>query len=131
MLHTTRNPKFCTPSVLITSSHLVQSLLLSLGSFWRLGLSFWPWYVSNPDLQLMADFVMQWSQVAPSPSRLSSLSILSFIVCLGAFEGLLFWYWVDLKLGQVLLYGAGLAIPTVFTGKAALSNIGSHRLGRK
>jgi oligosaccharyltransferase complex subunit delta (ribophorin II) len=62
---------------------------------------------------------------------LFSPSILSFILCLGAFEGLLFWYWVDLKLGQVLLYGAMLSIPTLFAGKTALASIGSRRVGRK
>ncbi|KAF8814742.1 oligosaccharyl transferase delta subunit [Phlegmacium glaucopus] len=72
-----------------------------------------------------------WSQVAPRPAHLLSPSIFPFILCLGAFEGLLFWYWVDLKLGQVLFYGAFLSIPTVFTGKTALANIGSRRVGRK
>jgi len=72
-----------------------------------------------------------WSQVAPRLTHLFSPSILSFILCLGAFEGLLFWYWVDLKLGQVLLYGAMLSIPTVFAGKTALASIGSRRVGRK
>jgi len=72
-----------------------------------------------------------WSQVAPRPAYLLSPSILPFIVCLGAFEGLLFWYWVDLKLGQVLLYGAIISIPTIFTGKTALASIGSRRVGRK
>ncbi|KAF8190448.1 oligosaccharyl transferase delta subunit [Pholiota molesta] len=72
-----------------------------------------------------------WSQVAPRPAHLLSPSILLFILSLGAFEGLLFWYWVDLKLGDVLLYGAILTIPTVFAGKQALSSIGSKRLGRK
>lgn len=72
----------------------------------------------------------QWSQVAPRPTHLFSLNILPFILCLGAFEVLLFWYWVDLKLGQVLLYGAILSIPTVFTGKTTLATIGSRRVGR-
>ncbi|KDR80116.1 hypothetical protein GALMADRAFT_223015 [Galerina marginata CBS 339.88] len=72
-----------------------------------------------------------WSQVAPRTSRLFSPSILPFILSLGAFEVLLFQYWVGLKLGQVLLYGAILTIPTVFAGKQALSSIGKRRLGRK
>lgn len=50
---------------------------------------------------------------------------------LGAFEGLLIWYWVDLKLGQVLLYGGILGIVTLFTGQQALSNIGERRISRK
>ncbi|KAF9485020.1 oligosaccharyl transferase delta subunit [Pholiota conissans] len=72
-----------------------------------------------------------WSQVAPKPTRLFSPSILPFVLSLGAFEALLLWYWVGLKLGDVLLYGAILAVPTVFTGRQALSSIGSKRLGRK
>jgi oligosaccharyltransferase complex subunit delta (ribophorin II) len=72
-----------------------------------------------------------WSQVAPTPSRLFSPSVFPFIATLGAFEVLLFWYWVDMKLGQVLLYGGILSIPTFFAGKAALASIGSHRVGRK
>ena len=74
---------------------------------------------------------LQWSQVAPRPSRLFSPTILPFILSLGAFEALLFRYWVGLKLGQVLLYGAVLAVPTVFAGKQALSSIAERRLGRK
>ena len=73
----------------------------------------------------------QWSQTAPRPVHLFSPSILPFILCLGAFEGLLLWYWVDLKLGQVLLYGAVLSIPTVFAGNTALARIASRRIGRK
>ncbi|PPQ89230.1 hypothetical protein CVT25_001309 [Psilocybe cyanescens] len=72
-----------------------------------------------------------WSQVAPKPSRLFSPSILPFILSLGAFEALLFRYWVGLQIGQVLLYGAILTVPTVFAGKQALSSIGNRRLGRK
>lgn len=44
-----------------------------------------------------------------------------FLALLAAFEGLLFWYWVDLRLGQVLMYGAGLAVLTTAAGKKALS----------
>ena len=50
---------------------------------------------------------------------------------LGAFEGLLVWYWVDLKLGQVLLYGGVLSVITLFAGKQPLSNIGNRRISRK
>ena len=71
----------------------------------------------------------KWSQVAPRPSgpgptSLFSLNILPIILCFGAFKGLLFWYWVDFKLGQVLLYGAILSVPTAFAGKTALVGIG-------
>jgi oligosaccharyltransferase complex subunit delta (ribophorin II) len=75
--------------------------------------------------------LLQWPQVVPKPSRLFSPSVLPFITTLGAFEFLLFWYWVDLKLGRVLLYGGILSIPTFFAGKAALASIASHRVGRK
>jgi len=46
---------------------------------------------------------------------------LPFIGLLAAFEGLLFWYWVDLRLGQVLTYGAILGLLTAAAGKRALS----------
>ncbi|PFH48015.1 hypothetical protein AMATHDRAFT_76926 [Amanita thiersii Skay4041] len=72
-----------------------------------------------------------WSQNAPRPTHLASPHILPFIATLTAFEALLFWYWVDLKLGQVLSYGAILGVATIFTGKHALANIGSRRLGGK
>ncbi|KAF8870646.1 Dolichyl-diphosphooligosaccharide--protein glycosyltransferase subunit Swp1 [Infundibulicybe gibba] len=64
-------------------------------------------------------------------ARLFSPSILPFISTLGAFEVLLVWYWVDLKLGQVLLYGAVLGLVTIFAGKQALASIGDRRVGRK
>ncbi|KAK2464552.1 hypothetical protein APHAL10511_003410 [Amanita phalloides] len=72
-----------------------------------------------------------WSQNAPRPKHLFSLNILPFIVTLGAFEGLLFWYWVALRLGDVLLYGGILGLITFFTGKHALASIASQRLSRK
>ncbi|KAJ6509340.1 oligosaccharyl transferase delta subunit [Mycena vitilis] len=72
-----------------------------------------------------------WSQVFPGAPRLFSPSILPFISALGAFEVLLVWYWVDLKLGQVLLYGGILGVATLFTGKTALASIGARRVGRK
>jgi len=48
-------------------------------------------------------------------------------VTLAAFEGLMFWYWVDLKLGQVLLYGGILTVVAVLTGKNALVTVGDNR----
>ncbi|KAJ7630749.1 oligosaccharyl transferase delta subunit [Roridomyces roridus] len=72
-----------------------------------------------------------WSQVFPGAPRLFSPSILPFTASLGAFELLLFWYWVDLKLGQVLLYGGVLGVVTIFTGKTALASIGARRIARK
>jgi oligosaccharyltransferase complex subunit delta (ribophorin II) len=50
---------------------------------------------------------------------------------LGAFEGLLVWYWVDLKLGQVLLYGGVLGVVTALAGKNALATIGEKRVRKK
>ncbi|KAH7922761.1 hypothetical protein BV22DRAFT_1094055 [Leucogyrophana mollusca] len=72
-----------------------------------------------------------WGKVGISVPHLFAPSIVPFTALLGAFEALLFWYWVDLKLGQVLLYGAVLALPTVFAGKHALSTTGKWRAGRK
>jgi oligosaccharyltransferase complex subunit delta (ribophorin II) len=60
---------------------------------------------------------------------LFSPKIIPFTATLGAFEALLFWYWVDLKLGQVLLYGAGLGVVAVLTGKTALVQVGKLRKG--
>lgn len=59
--------------------------------------------------------------------HLFSPRVLPFTALLGAFEVLLFWYWVELKLGQVLLYGGILAIPTVFAGRTALVTTGKWR----
>lgn len=69
----------------------------------------------------MLTFV-QFSQIRPFPSftRAFEPTTLSFIASLTAMEGLLFWYWVDLKLGQVLAYGAVVGLITTITGKKAL-----------
>ncbi|KII87573.1 hypothetical protein PLICRDRAFT_112010 [Plicaturopsis crispa FD-325 SS-3] len=72
-----------------------------------------------------------WGQIGPKTPNLFSPSILSFTTLLGAFEALLLWYWVDLKLGQVLLYGAILAVPTALAGNKALGAIGKKREGRE
>ncbi|KAJ7786113.1 oligosaccharyl transferase delta subunit [Mycena metata] len=72
-----------------------------------------------------------WSQVFPGAPHLFSPSIFPFTATLGAFEVLLVWYWVELKLGQVLLYGGILGVATLFTGKTALASIGARRVGRK
>ncbi|KZT03858.1 oligosaccharyl transferase delta subunit [Laetiporus sulphureus 93-53] len=82
---------------------------------------FWPWLV-------LFGF---WGELSPRVPNLLSPYIFPFIATLAAFEGLLIRYWIDLKLGQVLLYGAILAIPTAFTGKQALARIAQRRLGRK
>jgi len=52
-----------------------------------------------------------------------SLSTAPFVALIAAFEGLLFWYWVDLKLGQVLAYGAVLGLVTAAAGKHALGSL--------
>ncbi|KIL63121.1 hypothetical protein M378DRAFT_179387 [Amanita muscaria Koide BX008] len=72
-----------------------------------------------------------WSTYAPRPKHLFSPRIFPFVATLAAFEGLLFWYWVALRLGDVLLYGAILGLVAFFTGKQALGSIASQRLGRK
>ncbi|EIN08419.1 hypothetical protein PUNSTDRAFT_69138, partial [Punctularia strigosozonata HHB-11173 SS5] len=72
-----------------------------------------------------------WSSIKPRVPHLFSPSILPFTALLTAFEGLLFTYWLRLRLGQVLAYGALLAIPTVFAGKHALASASAWRQGRK
>ncbi|KAI0676458.1 oligosaccharyl transferase delta subunit [Trametes maxima] len=71
-----------------------------------------------------------WSHIRPQVPHLFSPSILPFIATLASFEVLLASYWVGLRLGQVLLYGAILAVPTALTGKRALAAIGDRRLGK-
>lgn len=51
-----------------------------------------------------------------------------FTISLTTLEALLFYYWVDLKLGQVLAYGAVLALVTTITGRQALQKRGEWRL---
>ncbi|KAF5356930.1 hypothetical protein D9756_006502 [Leucocoprinus leucothites] len=69
-----------------------------------------------------------WSQVSPRLTHAFSPSILPFIASLGAYEVLIFYYWVNLRLGQVLLYGGILAIVTLFTGKHALRSVARRRV---
>ncbi|KAG7448667.1 oligosaccharyl transferase delta subunit [Guyanagaster necrorhizus] len=70
-----------------------------------------------------------WVQISPRVPRLFSAKILPFTATLGAFEVLLLWYWVDLKLGEVLLYGGILGVVMLFSGKYALASISERRLG--
>ncbi|KAF8557961.1 hypothetical protein OG21DRAFT_1504630 [Imleria badia] len=70
-----------------------------------------------------------WSKVGVRVPHLSSPRILPFTILLGAFEVLLVWYWVQLKLGQVLLFTGILALPTIFAGKTALATTGEWRTG--
>jgi oligosaccharyltransferase complex subunit delta (ribophorin II) len=60
--------------------------------------------------------------------NLTSSRILPFTALLGAFEVLLLWYWVSLRLGQVLLYGAILTPFTAYAGKTALLAMSERRL---
>ncbi|KAL4072504.1 Oligosaccharyltransferase subunit Ribophorin II-domain-containing protein [Scleroderma yunnanense] len=68
-----------------------------------------------------------WSKVGVRVPHLFAPRILPFTILLGAFEALLWWYWVQLKLGQVLLYGGILAVPTIFAGKTALATTAKWR----
>ncbi|KAI6040903.1 hypothetical protein EDC04DRAFT_2673279, partial [Pisolithus marmoratus] len=61
-----------------------------------------------------------WSKIGVRVPHLFSPRIIPF-------TALLYWYWVDLKLGQVLLYGGILAVPTIFAGKTALAATGEWR----
>jgi oligosaccharyltransferase complex subunit delta (ribophorin II) len=72
----------------------------------------------------------QWANLRLKVPHLFSVNILPFTVLLASFEGLLFWYWVNLKLGQVLLYGGILSVVAVLTGKNALVTIREHRLAK-
>jgi oligosaccharyltransferase complex subunit delta (ribophorin II) len=60
--------------------------------------------------------------------HLYSSRIVPFTALLGAFELLLLWYWVSLRLGQVLLYGTILTPLTAFAGKTALLEMSERRL---
>jgi len=71
--------------------------------------------------------------ISQLPQRLPNLlspSVLPFIITLAGFEGLFFKYWVNLKIGEVLLYSAGFAILTLTTGKRALTALSNQRLGK-
>ena len=71
----------------------------------------------------------QWGAVRPSVPHLFSPSILSFVLSLALIEGLLLWYWVELRLGHILLYGSGAATLAALTGKQALVGIAARRTG--
>ncbi|KAK7678485.1 hypothetical protein QCA50_018546 [Cerrena zonata] len=72
-----------------------------------------------------------WGYISPSVPYLLSPNVLPFITTLGAFEGLLVWYWIDLKLGQVLLYGGILGLVTALAGRQALATKSDLRTARK
>jgi len=79
--------------------------------------------VASPWLVLLG----LWTNIDPKVPHMLSVNILPFTATLVALEGLMFWYWVDLKLGQVLLYGSALGVVAMLTGKKALVTIGEHR----
>jgi len=67
------------------------------------------------------------------PQRLPNIlnpSVLPFIALLASFEVLFFKYWVDMKIGQVLLYTSGLGLVTLAAGKRALTALSNQRLGK-
>ncbi|KAI0298747.1 Dolichyl-diphosphooligosaccharide--protein glycosyltransferase subunit Swp1 [Multifurca ochricompacta] len=69
-----------------------------------------------------------------APGRVAHLfspSVLSFVLSLTLIEGLLLWYWIELRLGHILLYGSGAAVLTVLTGKQALAGIAARRTSSK
>ncbi|KAH9074260.1 hypothetical protein EDB83DRAFT_2516025 [Lactarius deliciosus] len=47
----------------------------------------------------------------------------------GAVTGLLLWYWVEFRLGHILLYGSGAAALALLAGKQALVGIAARRTG--
>lgn len=71
---------------------------------------------------------LQLSHVPHRLPYLSSPQVLTFVSLLAAFEGLLLWYWLALRLGQVLAYGAALGSVTVFAGKSALQTLAKLRV---
>ena len=86
------------------------------------------WLDCSCFVELKLRLPFQWSQVPISLPYVASPSILPFTLSLTAFEALLFWYWVDLKLGQVLAYGAVLSFTTAVAGKKALEKRGVWRV---
>ncbi|KAF8586605.1 oligosaccharyl transferase delta subunit [Ramaria rubella] len=70
-----------------------------------------------------------WGSIPHRLPHLSSPAILLFVGLLASLEGLLFLYWVRLRLGEVLLYGAILGGVTVAAGKSALGRVGRWRIG--
>jgi len=69
-----------------------------------------------------------WSSIPHRLPHLFHPLILLFVGLLGSLEALLFLYWVQLRIGQVLLYGAILGSVTVAAGKSALGRVGRWRV---
>jgi len=78
---------------------------------------------------VLAPWVILLGLLSQVNFRLTYLgSVSPFIALLTAFEGLLLWYWVSLRLGQVLLYGAGLGLVTFAAGNRALRGVAERRI---
>ena len=123
-IHHTFRPEVKTPPKVIPA---VSSALVLAPWVILLGLV----RTADPSVEYNANSSPQWGHVRPTAPHLTSVHIFPFLASIAAFEGLLFWYWVDLKLGQVLLYGAGLGLVTALTGKSALATRSAWRLGKK
>ncbi|EJC99366.1 oligosaccharyl transferase delta subunit [Fomitiporia mediterranea MF3/22] len=79
---------------------------------------------------VLAPWLVLFTLLVQIPHKLPYLfkpQILTFVGLLGAFEGLLLWYWVALHLGQVLAYGAILGSVTILTGNRALNSLAKWR----
>ncbi|THH04652.1 hypothetical protein EW145_g5366 [Phellinidium pouzarii] len=88
----------------------------------------------RPDPKSPPQFISAvFAAVVLSPWLALFPMILPFVTLLAAFEGLLLWYWVALRIGQVLAYGAVLGSLTTFAGNRALKALAKWRIegGRK
>jgi hypothetical protein len=133
---TSHAPSSCIPSAQTPNSLLGPSRRSSPRSFLPHGPSSSYWYVARcclmwfrfcPLLMILSGLFSQWGAVRPGAPHLFSPSVLSFVLSLALIEGLLFWYWIELRLGQILLYGSGAATLTLLTGKQALAGIAKRR----
>ncbi|KAA1472061.1 oligosaccharyl transferase delta subunit [Dentipellis sp. KUC8613] len=82
------------------------------------------WIVLSPWLVLL----FLWGQVSPSVPHLFSASTLPFTLSLILLELLIMWYWVELQLGDILLYGSGASVLAAVTGKQALAAAAQRRI---
>ncbi|TFY81740.1 hypothetical protein EWM64_g2281 [Hericium alpestre] len=82
------------------------------------------WVVLSPWLALL----YLWGTVSPRLPHLFSASTLPFTLSVVLLELLIMWYWVELTLGDILLYGSGAAVLAALMGKQALAGIAERRL---
>ena len=122
-LHHTFRPEPKLPPRIISAifAGFVLSPWLALLTLVGLGLR-------RPYLCSYASLALQLSKVPHRLPYLSSPQVLAFVALLAAFEGLLLWYWIALRLGQVLAYGAALGVVTIFAGKSALYSLAQSRV---